>query len=342
MKISNVSARDERIVRNGKKIASVRGNAQYVREVRAEHGGFGHYLAAWPADDVVGLWDELKRRGQRLGGNSGPFFLRFVGKDTFMLSGRRGRPRWCGRRSSTRRPAARRRLRRCRTRSTSGVPRAVARLPKFPAHWRARWVSGHKAMTADTKHDVDQLLAAGRIVREAFERMKAAAVPGVTTAELDAIAARVFEARGARSAPQAMYDFPGVDLHQRQRTGGARHSGSAPVAGGRHGEHRRVGGVQRLHRRHGRVVRARTGRPGAHAHLSRRAARRHRSVATCSRGPLAERDRSYRAARGRSVTAIASSAISRAMASAAPCTKNRATYRATTRASDACYGAAWC
>ena len=65
-------------------------------------------------------------------------------------------------------------------------------------------------MTADTKHDVDQLLAAGRVVREAFERMKAAAVPGVTTAELDAIAARVFKARGARSAPQAMYDFPGA------------------------------------------------------------------------------------------------------------------------------------
>jgi 3-methyladenine DNA glycosylase Tag len=77
---------DERIVRNAKKIASVRGNAQFVREMRAEHGGFGHYLAGWPADDVVGLWDDLKRRGQRLGGNSGPFFLRFVGKDTFMLS----------------------------------------------------------------------------------------------------------------------------------------------------------------------------------------------------------------------------------------------------------------
>jgi len=35
---------------------------------------------------VVGLWEELKRRGERLGGNTGPFFLRFVGKDTFMLS----------------------------------------------------------------------------------------------------------------------------------------------------------------------------------------------------------------------------------------------------------------
>lgn len=65
-------------------------------------------------------------------------------------------------------------------------------------------------MTADTKHDIDHLLAAGRIVRAAFERMKAAAVVGVSTAELDAIAARYFEQHGARSAPQAMYDFPGA------------------------------------------------------------------------------------------------------------------------------------
>lgn len=78
---------DERIVRNAKKIASVRSNAQFVREVKQEHGGFGRYLARWPQDDVVGLWSELKRRGARLGGNTGPFFLRFVGKDTFMLSG---------------------------------------------------------------------------------------------------------------------------------------------------------------------------------------------------------------------------------------------------------------
>ncbi len=77
---------DGRIVRNAKKIAAVRANAQYVRAAREQHGGFGRYLAAWPENDVVGLWDELKRRGQRLGGNTGPFFLRFIGKDTFMLS----------------------------------------------------------------------------------------------------------------------------------------------------------------------------------------------------------------------------------------------------------------
>lgn len=77
---------DARIVRNGSKIAAVRGNAQFIRAVKEECGGFGRYLSAWPADDIVGLWAELKRRGQRLGGNTGPFFLRFVGKDTFMLS----------------------------------------------------------------------------------------------------------------------------------------------------------------------------------------------------------------------------------------------------------------
>lgn len=79
-------SRDERIVRNAKKIASVRANAQFVRSVKDGHGGFGAYLATWPESDIVGLWDELKRRGERLGGNTGPFFLRFAGKDTFMLS----------------------------------------------------------------------------------------------------------------------------------------------------------------------------------------------------------------------------------------------------------------
>ncbi len=65
-------------------------------------------------------------------------------------------------------------------------------------------------MTADSRRDIDGLLAAGRIVRAAFEAMKAAATPGVTTAALDAIGARVLRERGAESAPQAMYDFPGA------------------------------------------------------------------------------------------------------------------------------------
>ncbi len=77
---------DERIVRNAKKIQSVPKNAAFILEVRAEHGSFGAYLAQWPGDDIVGLWDEPKRRGDRLGGQTGRFFLRFIGKDTPMLS----------------------------------------------------------------------------------------------------------------------------------------------------------------------------------------------------------------------------------------------------------------
>ena len=79
-------SRDERIVRNGRKIQSVRGNAGFIREVREESGSFGAYLAQWPAEDFVGLWDALKQRGERLGGQTGRFFLRFVGRDTPVLS----------------------------------------------------------------------------------------------------------------------------------------------------------------------------------------------------------------------------------------------------------------
>ena len=79
-------ASDERIVRNGKKIQSVPRNAAYVLAVREAHGSFGRYLAAWPADDIVGLWAELKHRGDRLGGQTGRFVLRFLGKDTPVLS----------------------------------------------------------------------------------------------------------------------------------------------------------------------------------------------------------------------------------------------------------------
>lgn len=78
--------RDPRIVRNAAKIRSVPRNAAFILAIREEHGGFGKWLAAWPTEDIVGLWDQLKRRGDRLGGQTGRFFLRFVGKDTPVLS----------------------------------------------------------------------------------------------------------------------------------------------------------------------------------------------------------------------------------------------------------------
>ena len=79
-------ARDERIIRNYTKVKSVYANALFIRDVRAEHGSFGKFLAVWPEEDIVGLWTYLKKHASRLGGASGPYFLRFVGKDTFLLT----------------------------------------------------------------------------------------------------------------------------------------------------------------------------------------------------------------------------------------------------------------
>ena len=79
-------ASDKRIVRNPQKIRSVRDNARFVSDIAAEHGSFGRFLAAWPADDQAGLLDLLAKRGARLGGNTGQYFLRFIGWDAFVLS----------------------------------------------------------------------------------------------------------------------------------------------------------------------------------------------------------------------------------------------------------------
>ena len=78
--------RNSEIVRHGKKIASVRANAQYVLDVRAEHGSFQQFLSQWPDDDFVGLWEHLKKHGSRLGGQTGRYFLRFIGYDTPIFS----------------------------------------------------------------------------------------------------------------------------------------------------------------------------------------------------------------------------------------------------------------
>jgi 3-methyladenine DNA glycosylase Tag len=76
---------DTRIVRHAGKIKAVRDNAKFVLEIAQEHGSFGKLLAAWPADDQVGLMELLAKRGTRLGGFSGQYFLRFLGWDAFVL-----------------------------------------------------------------------------------------------------------------------------------------------------------------------------------------------------------------------------------------------------------------
>lgn len=77
---------DERIIRNGKKVMTIKDNAQMIFEVSEEYGSFGKFVAQWPKDDMIGLWNYLKKHGSRLGGNTGAYALRFLGVDTFILS----------------------------------------------------------------------------------------------------------------------------------------------------------------------------------------------------------------------------------------------------------------
>jgi methionyl aminopeptidase len=65
-------------------------------------------------------------------------------------------------------------------------------------------------MTADSAIDIKYLKAIGRICAEILRKMMAQTRAGMTTRELDEIGRALLEAEGARSAPQAMYNFPGA------------------------------------------------------------------------------------------------------------------------------------
>jgi len=77
---------DTRIVRNGQKIRTVQQNAAFLSALSAQHGGVGRCFGAWPSDDYTGLLALLKKKGSRLGGNTGQYFLRFMGVDSFIFS----------------------------------------------------------------------------------------------------------------------------------------------------------------------------------------------------------------------------------------------------------------
>jgi 3-methyladenine DNA glycosylase Tag len=77
---------DTRLIRHWGKLKSVRDNAAAMIALAEEHGSFGTWLAEWPTSEIVELWDALAKRFSQMGGNSGPSFLRMVGKDTFILT----------------------------------------------------------------------------------------------------------------------------------------------------------------------------------------------------------------------------------------------------------------
>jgi methionyl aminopeptidase len=66
------------------------------------------------------------------------------------------------------------------------------------------------AMSIESASDLAGMQQAGKVVALTIAEMTNAARVGMTTAELDSVAAAAFRRFGARSAPQLTYGFPGV------------------------------------------------------------------------------------------------------------------------------------
>ena len=80
-------AADPKIIRNYNKVKTIKANAQMIFDVTLDKKiSFAQFIHDWPSEDIIGLWAYLKKHGQRLGGNTGPYALRLLGKDTFILS----------------------------------------------------------------------------------------------------------------------------------------------------------------------------------------------------------------------------------------------------------------
>ena len=78
--------KDTRIVRHEKKILSVADNASLLCELADEHGSAAFAFARWPSTSYVDLLEMIKKRGSRLGGTSGQYFIRSMGKDSVVFS----------------------------------------------------------------------------------------------------------------------------------------------------------------------------------------------------------------------------------------------------------------
>jgi methionyl aminopeptidase len=66
-----------------------------------------------------------------------------------------------------------------------------------------------KSMSIETEQDLQGLTRAGSAVSATLRALEQAVAPGMTTAELDEIARRVLDERGARATPKHEVGFPG-------------------------------------------------------------------------------------------------------------------------------------
>ena len=77
---------DTRVVRHWPKIKALMENVSFVRAYSHEYGTFASFLNTYPASRQVELMAFLKSHGSRLGGQTGQWLLRYIGKDAFVLT----------------------------------------------------------------------------------------------------------------------------------------------------------------------------------------------------------------------------------------------------------------
>lgn len=78
--------KDTSIIRNARKILSVRDNAIFLSDLAAEHGSAAAFFAAWPDEDFVGLLEVMKKRAARLSGETAMRLFRQMGKPSFITT----------------------------------------------------------------------------------------------------------------------------------------------------------------------------------------------------------------------------------------------------------------
>lgn len=78
--------KDKGLIRNARKIQSIRDNAIFLHEFGKEGGGIGPRFADWPSEQFADLLLLIKQGTSQLGLTGAGYFLRFMGRDGFVLS----------------------------------------------------------------------------------------------------------------------------------------------------------------------------------------------------------------------------------------------------------------
>ncbi len=76
---------DKGLIRHWAKLQTIPVNGLEMKDLSRETNGFGRLLAEWD-EGLVALWKLIAKRFKRMGGQSSSYFLRMVGKDTFILT----------------------------------------------------------------------------------------------------------------------------------------------------------------------------------------------------------------------------------------------------------------